>query len=260
MHESGCYQIHNHRRVNVLWQDGVKSCFAFIRLRHYCNYPVLGRPEQSDDSACRIPESPDSPAIQSIAVEQNEVVIRWSHNNSVTRYQVSLLLKNRVIENSISIVNTPVLWSGKDAVRFKWYDVKDLKKPDRLLTVFKQLRDHGILLLKNLPTKPNTLFNIAKHFGPVRHTHFGEIFDIRSLPQDQLGTGANIGATASNSQAPHMDEGWRHGPQVTIIESYTREVPLTRMPVNAGFSNCQLTARNSKTSSANSAKSLVMNR
>jgi gamma-butyrobetaine dioxygenase len=81
-----------------------------------------------------------------------------------------------------------------------------------MLDVFAHLRNYGIALVKDLPTEPGTLEIVAKHFGPVRQTHFGSLFDIRSRPQDRLGTGQDIGATASNSQSPHTDEGWRHGP------------------------------------------------
>ena len=200
------------RLVSIRRSDGQQRNFPYIWLRHSHNYPVLGRPEQSDDACCRIPETPEIPVIDSITLEDDEIVIQWSHDNSITRHLISVLFGKNNFEPSATKIHRPVLWNREKAIQFSWHDVSELRNPATLLRIFKQLKDYGIVLLKNLPIEPNTLFDIVRHFGPVRRTHFGEIFDIRSQPPDQLGTGANIGATASNSQAPHMDEGWRHGP------------------------------------------------
>ena len=199
-----------HRRVDILWQDGVETSLPYIWLRHYCNYPVLGRPEQDDDAPCHIPEAPQTPTIEHIEQDNDQITIHWSHDDRQTRHSGMQLREVHLSSKNNWFM--PRLWSGQEAQSFDWFDFQELNDEYVLLSIFHRLRSHGIALVKNLPTTVNTLFKIAEHFGPVRRTHFGEIFDIRSLPPDQLGTGANIGATASNSQAPHMDEGWRHGP------------------------------------------------
>ena len=199
-----------HRRVIINWQDGARLGIPFIWFRHYCNYPVLGRPEQSDDAPCLIPEAPRTPTIKHIEHYNDQITIHWSHDDSQTQHSGMQLREFNLPNKNNRFL--PTLWSGQDAQFFDWFDFHNFNDENLLLTVFHRLRSHGIALIKNLPTETNTLFDIAAYFGPVRRTHFGEIFDIRSMPPDQLGTGANIGATACNSQAPHMDEGWRHGP------------------------------------------------
>ncbi|MCP3689433.1 MAG: hypothetical protein GY784_13570 [Gammaproteobacteria bacterium] len=104
----------------------------------------------------------------------------------------------------------PLLWQADDAHQFHWFDAIDLDHPSSKLDIFSHLRNYDIALIKNLPTEPGTLGSVARHFGPIRQTHFGSLFDIHSLPQDQRGTGQNIGATACNSHYPHTDEGWCH--------------------------------------------------
>ena len=106
----------------------------------------------------------------------------------------------------------PGLWNAESALNFQWFDATALDDPAQRLDLYLQLRDQGIALVKNLPTEAGSLRSIAANFGAVRNTHFGDLFDIRSLPADNIGTGQNIGATASNAQSPHTDEGWRHGP------------------------------------------------
>ena len=76
----------NRRRLKILWQDGVEASFAYIQLRHYCNYPVLGRPEQPDDAPCLIPEAPQTPTIKTIDHSNDQISIQWSHDNSQTEH------------------------------------------------------------------------------------------------------------------------------------------------------------------------------
>ena len=201
------------RILKIRWHDGRDSSFAYIWLRHYCNYPVLGRAEQKDDASCKIPEPPTLPSIRSVNLEDSQIFINWAHDQNRTKHPLQLLRGHSLRKsNQRNSLKLPTLWNGNEARQFGWFEFDDIKHPDSLLRLFHRLRSHGLALVRNLPTETNTLFDIAAHFGPIRRTHFGEIFDIRSLPPDQKGTGANIGATAANSQAPHMDEGWRHGP------------------------------------------------
>jgi len=62
-----------------------------------------------------------------------------------------------------------------------------------------------------MPISPETLKKLGQFDTPTI-CNVIELFDIRSRPEDQGGSGQNIGATAANSQAPHSDETWRHGP------------------------------------------------
>ena len=57
---------------------------------------------------------------------------------------------------------------------------------------------------------PGTLTELAWHFGPLRRTHHGSLFDIRSRPEDRQGVRANIGATAANTVVAY-EPGWAIG-------------------------------------------------
>jgi gamma-butyrobetaine dioxygenase len=173
----------------------------------------MGRPEQRQDSEFRLPEDPASLSIVSTAVEQDTLIIKWAHDDSSTRHSLPVL-RDLCLSSEARHQRhpKPVQWDSKMAQEFPWFDSSDFEHPEQRLELLLQLRDYGIALVKNLPVETGTVADIAAYLGPLRNTHFGTLFDIRSLPSDQRGTGANIGATSSNAIAPHADEGWRHGP------------------------------------------------
>ncbi|MEM7293911.1 MAG: TauD/TfdA family dioxygenase [Pseudomonadota bacterium] len=201
------------RLLSVKWPNEDRSQFPYIWLRHGFFFPAIGRPEQKDD-APHIPiENVTLAQIADVEVNSHRIVVYWGHDSSQSQHDLNEL-RERCLGQRAQLLRypRPVLWDAEKAHAFVRFDVSDLDSPESRLRVFRTLRDFGIAFVRNVATKPGTLHEIARYFGPVRKTHFGELFDIRSLPPDRAGTGANIGATSSNAQAPHTDEGWRHGP------------------------------------------------
>lgn len=201
------------RRLIIQWRDGHNSIFPYIWLRHQQFFPLMGRPEHQRDSDFSLPEDPLSLVIEATTIEAEQLTIEWAHDGSVTQHSLVFLRENCLSAKSRRQRHPrPLLWNARQAKDFPWFDGSDFDNPQRRLALLLQLRDYGIALVRNLGAEPGTVESIATHLGPIRNTHFGSLFDIRSLPQDQQGTGANIGATSSNAIAPHADEGWRHGP------------------------------------------------
>lgn len=199
------------RIVTATWGDGHVSRFPFIWLRHRKFFPALGRSEQADDAPCLLPELPDVVAASAIRSDAGVMEIHWSHDDSTTRHDLVWLRDNCLsIESRRARQPRPQLWSGADAAKFNWFEAADLEEPASRLEIFQHVRDRGLAFIRNVPVEPGKVMDIAKHFGPVRRTHHGSLFDIRSLPEDRQGPRVNIGATASNSQAPHTDESFRH--------------------------------------------------
>ena len=201
------------RLLRIKWPDGRQSEYPYIWLRHEQFMPLMGRSEQLDPREHLLPEDPTKMLIQSVFLEDENVVINWSHNSSTTQHNLAYLRDNDFsTERTQRRRPAPLIWNASDANRFHWFEAADLEDPSSRLELFNHIRNYGIALIQGLPTTPGTLKTLTSYFGPTRQTHFGSLFDIRSQTQDQLGTGQNIGATACNSQAPHTDEGWRHGP------------------------------------------------
>lgn len=201
------------RRLRLTWADGHRSSYPYIWLRHAEFYPLMGRPEQQNDREFRLPEESATLTILETRIEDEDLVIDWGANLNPTRHPLKFLRDNCLSAQSRERRHPrPTHWDARRAAEFAWFDSADFDDPARRLAIFLHLREFGIALVRNVPPEPGRVESFAVHLGPVRNTHFGSLFDIRSLAQDQRGTGANIGATSSNSIAPHADEGWRHGP------------------------------------------------
>ena len=201
------------RRLLIDWDDGRRGIFPYIWLRHAQFFPLMGRSEQHDAQEFRLPEDATTLSIDTATLEAETVVIQWAQDDSVTRHAL-LTLHDACLSSDARQVrhHSPRLWLAQDASRFHRFEATDLEQPQRRLELFNHLRDFGIALISGLPVVAGTLESVARYFGPVRQTHFGSLFDIRSKPEDRTGSGQNIGSTAANSQAPHSDETWRHGP------------------------------------------------
>ncbi len=199
------------RIVEITWTDGHISHFPFIWLRHFTFLPSLGRPDQSGDDWCQLPEEPGAAILGSLMSESSAIAIHWSHDDSTTRHDLVWLRDNCPSAKArLARQPKPNLWAGRDAQDFDWFEAADLDDPVTRFDLFQQVRDYGLALVRNVSVEPGSVMKLAHHFGPVRETHHGTLFDIRSLPQDRQGPRVGIGATASNSQAPHTDEGFRH--------------------------------------------------
>ncbi len=201
------------RMVSIAWADGHTSRFPYIWLRHARYFPSLGRPDQAHETDFVLPEEPTTLSVAAIEAGDQSLLVHWKHDGSTTEHLISFLRDNCPSDEARRERQPlPVRWSGADAATFEWFEAADLESPAARLEIFQRVRDKGLALVRNVPTEPGTVMDLAKHFGPVRRTHHGSLFNIRSLPEDRQGVRANIGATASNTLAPHTDEGFRHAP------------------------------------------------
>ena len=198
--------------MTVAWADGHVSRFPFIWLRHHSFYPSVGRPDQPPDRPYLIPEDPNAPEILQVSQSDDSLVIAWLHDGSETRHSLAEL-RDRCISQEERSRRQPkaVLWDAEAVTSFPWFTAADLEIPERRLAIFERLVTYGLVFLKDCGTCPGSLLDLARPFGAVRRSHFGELFDIRSSPNDNRGSGANIGATDFKAQAPHVDDGFRHG-------------------------------------------------
>jgi gamma-butyrobetaine dioxygenase len=198
------------RLLSIIWSDGHESFYPYIWLRHDCYYPAMGRPEQDTNSTCLDLDDPTDLKLVEHGIEGDVLNLIWDDNKGQTNHSLNDL-KRRCLsqEKRQQRRRYPKHWGKADSGQFAWFDASDFDDPKQRLSVFKTVRDTGIALVRGLPTEPGSVVNLAQNFGPIRVTHFGSLFDIRSQPDDRAGTGSNIGATQSNAQAPHIDETWR---------------------------------------------------
>lgn len=203
----------DNRRLCIEWGDGHVSRFPFIWLRHAQFFPVTGRPGQPEGAPCLMPERPEDIEIGNIGSSDVALEIQWRHDGNTTHHDLGWLRDNCLTQQARRARQPlPELWTAGDAARIEWFEAGDLDDPAKRLELFCRLRDHGLVLLRNVPIELDTVSKMADYFGPIRRTHHGTQFDIRSLPIDRRDARDGVGATAANGQAPHTDEAFFHGP------------------------------------------------
>lgn len=93
----------------------------------------------------------------------------------------------------------PALWDASNPPRpeASWTALGD---PAAFREVLGGLFRHGFTVLRDTPTTPGSLDALARHFGFVRDTNFGPIFDVITKPQpiDLAYTGRPLSAHADN--------------------------------------------------------------
>jgi gamma-butyrobetaine dioxygenase len=61
-------------------------------------------------------------------------------------------------------------------------DGRSLESDAVRLTAVTRLLTHGVVIIRNLPTDPRCILEVARRFGYVRETNFGQYFEVFSRP------------------------------------------------------------------------------
>ncbi len=195
----------NKRKVEIRWGDGSSHTYHYIWLRHSGRCPA-GLPNDTSVKIDLLPDDPTVLAIDDCHIESGDLWIRW-HDDLLTRHALETLRKNAY--DSVSRRHSkppPILWNAKKAGQIPVYEFADLQDADTLLAVMIGVRDWGVIKLRNVPTTPDTIAEVAELFGPVHVNNYGRVFDVKTETNVTLGsnTGAYLG--------PHTDESYRHTP------------------------------------------------
>ncbi|KAJ3146253.1 hypothetical protein HDU89_006394 [Geranomyces variabilis] len=79
----------------------------------------------------------------------------------------------------------PTLWTADDFTRGKQdvqYDDFMSESGQGLRKALRQLRDYGLVFLRNAPTRDTEVERIAERFGCIRHTFYGLSWNVKSMP------------------------------------------------------------------------------
>jgi gamma-butyrobetaine dioxygenase len=98
---------------------------------------------------------------------------------------------------------SPVPWDAR-LERPRAHDWREVAHDDDAL--FSALGDfirYGTIIVHDAPTQPDTVLAVAERFGYVRHTNFGRLFDVRSVPN------SNDLAYRAVGLGPHTDNPYR---------------------------------------------------
>lgn len=156
----------------------------------------------------------DGPAVVAASVNSDGALeVTWAPDDTAATYHPGWL--RHVADNQhrpSSFIPDPVVWTS-DLAEPPTYDGSAILNDHGLLREWAtDLLRHGIARLRNAPTTDDFLLELVTKIGPVRHTNFGPIWDVKAdiaMAGDDL---TNSTANSTLRLPPHTDLPTRETP------------------------------------------------
>ncbi|NKB76203.1 MAG: DUF971 domain-containing protein [Gammaproteobacteria bacterium] len=194
------------RILHIIWSDGHTSHFHFVWLRHHALCPH-GIPNDTSVKVSLLPDDPSALQITQVRLSDSSLFIHWSDMTQVTEHDLESLKQSDYSQFSRLNKKAPVtLWDKHNSGAIPCFHFSTLQDETTLFDLLLGIRDYGVVKIKHVPTKPDTIARIAQLLGPIHVNNYGEVFDVKTDTRTNLGsnTGVHLG--------PHTDESYRHAP------------------------------------------------
>ena len=197
--------------VQLDWGDGCCSDFHPIWLRDNCRCAECGDPAigyralrlTSLDLDCK----PDS-----VDIDNLNLSITWQGGHKSFFTAEWLREHDYNDEARKSRAFKPALWNDDFRRNPPTYDYADIIGSDtQHLEVLRQVRDHGLCLIRNSPAEPGIVEPLARYFGVPQESNFGLVQDLVFDPD-----GRSI-ANDVKALKPHTDEPYRASPPGLLL-------------------------------------------
>ncbi|MBC6439177.1 MAG: TauD/TfdA family dioxygenase [Rhodospirillales bacterium] len=194
-------------QLDITWADGHRSTFHAVWLRHACQCEDCGT-YLSAIRSLRLTEIPDDIELAKVEEHHGEVRIVWCGDSHKSRFPARWLRERCNSESERTRRRwRPVLWSKEIEARVPEADYDACKADDGArLVMLEKLRDHGFVLVRNVPDDPSATEDIAGLAGPLRITNYGSIYDFTYKPDALVYGDLNVALD------PHTDEPYRQAP------------------------------------------------
>ena len=206
----------------VIEEKGHLKLFAWMNEKYHhlpalwLRERALGEDQINAATNQRIVNSHDFPEdlyLLSARIEEETILLQFSDGCHLTYPQQFL----SQCLNPLSILPEKIIWKADlgDISNFSWSEIQNHDEYMKAITFFLQ---YGFIIITDTPTKKDTIEIIAKHFGYIRNTNFGTIFDIYSRPNP------NDLSYTSVSLAPHTDNPYREPtPGIQLLHCLVNE-------------------------------------
>jgi [2-(trimethylamino)ethyl]phosphonate dioxygenase len=174
-------------RLNIEWADGTLSEFASLWLRDNL---WEDRDPHSGQRLIDIADLPEDPKIRSAVARDGAVNVEWESESRSASFELEWLLAHAANRSGGRPEFTARRWlegARLDAARdFAWatlseaHDNRSLRS--RWLT---RLLQDGIAFLSDVPSIDAAILDAASLVGRVQETNYGQVFDVRSVPQPE---------------------------------------------------------------------------
>jgi gamma-butyrobetaine hydroxylase len=188
--------------LTVHWHNGDSSRFHYFWLRDNC--PQLRHPSTNhrvvETSSLPVDVRPETVSITT----DGALAIRWAFDRHESTFPATWLRAYDYSNGAKRMRHAPKLWNaslGEALPKARYADV--IADPEIKRRYLAGFRDYGLGILTDVPTEPGTVLEVAKHFGEVRSTSWGTLFDVKTIPN------ANSVAYTNLPLVTHTDEAYR---------------------------------------------------
>jgi gamma-butyrobetaine dioxygenase len=173
--------------LNVEWVDGTSSEYASLWLRDNLRED---RDPHSGQRLVDIPDLPENPRIRSAIARNGAVDIEWEAEPQSATFELEWLrahASNRSLRPPEFAPKRWLVGSALDAAKdFAWATLPEAQGDRALRAAWTaRLLQDGIAFLSQVPSVDAGILEAASLVGRISETNYGQIFDVRSVPQPE---------------------------------------------------------------------------
>jgi len=168
--------------LDLIWSDGKRSHFHYLWLRDNC--PTTLHPDTQERVFDQLSVTVDLHPAE-LVVDNDQLIIIWSEQAHRSEFS-GQWLREHAYSGDLTPDSRPSTksWDNTflDVIASADYD--DLMQDDAALFEWMKLLDQdGLILVKNMPSTPEALDNVANQVDYQRQTNFGVTFEVKSEPK-----------------------------------------------------------------------------
>jgi gamma-butyrobetaine dioxygenase len=197
------------------WSDGTTSFWPAIWLRDQCACTECRHP--SGQRLFEIGDLPEHPEIERVAMQSDSVRVSWKNDAHVSVYPAAFLYEHDLKPKHPPLI---VLWGAELAALPEGDWPAIARDAAAELAWLESYCTYGFGLLRNVPVRPGMVAEVGDHFGFVRTTNYGRLFDVISTPDPNnlANTALGLGAHSDN---PYRDP----TPGVQLLHCLVSDAP-----------------------------------
>jgi len=194
--------------VEITWKDGRKAHFHAIWLRHSPGFPDSRRPAGPEGRFPR--DTAKTRPARARVTADGHLGLEWTGGQH-SRHDAEWLRLHDYGTAAVSQRRRPVVpWDAEGLNEHVEFDYSRLTEGDQArITLFDHLLDHGVALLRNVPTEPNTLTIVANWLGHVPANLYADDASQPGIANIRLDPGVTVATHMCYFLGPHTDTCWR---------------------------------------------------
>lgn len=189
--------------IRLHWDNGIRQCFHGAWLRDNARGPDARHPE-NDQRLFDITDLPDDLSVDNAVIEDDTLRVVFKADGYESVFPALWLWEN-AYDKPVAEPDSRRYWAAADAATLPAHNYAALTRDNKALSAWlRQIHDYGFALTNAVPTEPGMVCEVARLFGYVRETNYGELFEVRSeeKPTNLAFTGLGLNVHTDN---PYRD-------------------------------------------------------